>query len=68
MVKIAAGGVASIPLLLEESNGLVGETLTPANIHLVANAIGKKAKPLPMTKYKIDLLKHVIVEALTQLS
>jgi xanthine dehydrogenase YagS FAD-binding subunit len=68
-VRLAAGGIAPVPLRLAAAEAaLQGK---PANIGMIAVAAERAtsgAKPLPMTGYKLDLLKGVVRDLLEQLA
>lgn len=67
-VRLAAGGIAPVPLRLSAAEeALQGK---PANIGTIAVAAERAtsgAKPLPMTGYKLDLLKGVVRDVLERL-
>jgi xanthine dehydrogenase YagS FAD-binding subunit len=68
-VRLAAGGIAPVPLRLAAAEAaLQGK---PANIGMIAVAAERAAsgaKPLPMTGYKLDLLKGVVQDLLERLA
>jgi xanthine dehydrogenase YagS FAD-binding subunit len=68
-VRLAAGGIAPVPLRLTAAEAaLQGK---PANIGMIAVAAERAtsgAKPLPMTGYKLDLLKGVVRDLLERLA
>ena len=68
-VRLAAGGIAPVPLRLAAAEAaLQGK---PANIGMIAVAAERAAsgaKPLPMTGYKLDLLKGVVRDLLERLA
>ena len=68
-VRLAAGGIAPVPLRLAAAEAaLQGK---PANIAMIAIAAERAtagAKPLPMTGYKLDLLKGVVQDLLERLA
>jgi xanthine dehydrogenase YagS FAD-binding subunit len=68
-IRLAAGGIAPVPLRLAAAEAaLQGK---PANIGMIAVAAERAtsgAKPLPMTGYKLDLLKGVVRDLLERLA
>jgi xanthine dehydrogenase YagS FAD-binding subunit len=68
LIRIAAGGIAPVPLRLSASEAaLQGK---PANAATIANAAKQAtagAKPLPMTGYKLDLLSGLVHDLLERL-
>jgi xanthine dehydrogenase YagS FAD-binding subunit len=68
-VRIAAGGIAPVPLRLFASEAaLQGKPATPATIADAASQATARAKPLPMTAYKLDLLGGLVRDLLEQLA
>jgi xanthine dehydrogenase YagS FAD-binding subunit len=68
-IRIAAGGIAPVPLRLFASEaGLQGAPASSANIANAAREATAGAKPLPMTGYKLDLLRGVVHELLERLA
>jgi xanthine dehydrogenase YagS FAD-binding subunit len=68
-VRLAAGGVAPVPLRLTASEAvLTGASATEAVIADAAKQAVAGAKPLPMTGYKLDLLSGLVRDLLTQLA
>ncbi|TMK00930.1 MAG: molybdopterin dehydrogenase, partial [Alphaproteobacteria bacterium] len=68
-IRIAAGGIAPVPLRLSASEAaLQGAPANPANIAKAADQATAGAKPLPMTGYKLDLLRGVIHDVLERLA
>jgi xanthine dehydrogenase YagS FAD-binding subunit len=69
LVRLAAGGIAPVPLRLTASEAsLQGK---PANAEAIAEAAQlatKGAKPLPMTAYKLDLLEGLVRDLLERLA
>jgi len=67
-VRLAAGGIAPVPLrLLASEAALAGK---PANATTIADAARlaiSGAKPLPMTEYKLDLLSGLVRDLLERL-
>jgi xanthine dehydrogenase YagS FAD-binding subunit len=60
-VRLAAGGIAPVPLRLTASEAaLEGKPATSATIADAARAATTGAKPLPMTGYKLDLLRGLV--------
>jgi xanthine dehydrogenase YagS FAD-binding subunit len=68
-IRIAAGGVAPVPLRLSASEAaLEGKPANAASIAAAAEQAVIGAKPLPMTGYKLDLLKGVVRDLLERLA
>jgi xanthine dehydrogenase YagS FAD-binding subunit len=68
-VRLAAGGVAPVPLRLAAGEKAAeGAPVSPATIAAAARAAIAGAKPLPMTGYKLDLLKGLVQDLLEQCS
>jgi xanthine dehydrogenase YagS FAD-binding subunit len=68
-VRLAAGGIAPVPLPLASAQALLEGK--PANAQTIAEAARQAtsgAKPLPMTSYKLDLLEGLVRDLLTQLA
>jgi len=64
-IRITAGGVAPIPLRLTASEGILQGA--PANASMIAIAAEQAtagAAPLPMTGYKLDLLRGLVHDVL----
>jgi xanthine dehydrogenase YagS FAD-binding subunit len=69
LVRIAAGGIAPVPLRLSASEAaLKGKPATPATIAGAASQATAGAKPLPMTAYKLDLLRGLVRDLLEGLA
>jgi xanthine dehydrogenase YagS FAD-binding subunit len=69
LIRIAAGGIAPVPLRLSASEAALHGR--PANATTIANAAEQAttgAKPLPMTAYKLDLLVGVVRDVLERLA
>jgi xanthine dehydrogenase YagS FAD-binding subunit len=69
LVRIAAGGVAPVPLRLASAEAAAQGA--PANAATVARAAEQAAvgaRPLPMTAYKLDLLKGLVQDLLGRLA
>ena len=67
-VRVAAGGVAPVPLRLSTVEAaLLGVSANAANIANAARQAISGANPLPMTSYKLDLLVGLIKDGLEQL-
>ena len=68
-IRLAAGGIAPVPLRLAAAEAAVlGK---PANVAMIAVAAERAttgAKPLPMTGYKLDLLKGVVQDLLERMA
>jgi xanthine dehydrogenase YagS FAD-binding subunit len=68
-IRLTAGGIAPIPLRLAASEAVLqGKPASAANIAEAAEAAVTGAKPLPMTGYKLDLLKGVVRDLLERLA
>jgi len=68
-VRLAAGGIAPVPLrLLAAEAALQGKPANAATIAVAAEQATSDAKPLPMTGYKLDLLKGVAQDLLERLA
>ena len=68
-VRIAAGGIAPVPLRLAAAEAAAQGA--PANAATAAKAAEQAivgAKPLPMTGYKLDLLKGLVQDLLERLA
>jgi xanthine dehydrogenase YagS FAD-binding subunit len=68
-IRIAAGGIAPVPLRLSASEAVLqGAPASSANIADAARQATAGAKPLPMTGYKLDLLRGVVHDLLERLA
>lgn len=68
-VRLGAGGIAPVPLRLKASEVLLeGRRADDATITEAARQATAGAKPLPMTRYKLDLLSGLVRDLLEQLS
>jgi xanthine dehydrogenase YagS FAD-binding subunit len=68
-IRLSAGGIAAVPLRLAAVEAaLQGTTANAANIAAAAEQAVAGAKPLPMTGYKLDLLKGVVQDLLEKLA
>jgi xanthine dehydrogenase YagS FAD-binding subunit len=68
-VRLAAGGIAPVPLRLAAAEAaLQGKAANVAAIAVAAERATSGAKPLPMTRYKLDLLKGVVQDLLERLA
>ncbi len=66
-VRMAAGGVAPVPLRLGTAEAaLLGQPLTATSIASAATAAITDAKPLPMTTYKLELLSGLVQDMLAR--
>jgi xanthine dehydrogenase YagS FAD-binding subunit len=64
-VRLTAGGIAPVPLrLIAAEAALQGKPATPAAIADAASKATAGAKPLPMTGYKLDLLRGLVRDLL----
>jgi xanthine dehydrogenase YagS FAD-binding subunit len=69
LIRIAAGGIAPVPLRLSASEAaLQGTSANAAAIARAADQASAGAKPLPMTGYKLDLLRGVVRDLLERLA
>ena len=69
LVRLAAGGVAPVPLRLTAAEvALSGKLANAASIAEAAKEATSGAKPLPMTAYKLDLLQGLVRDVLERLS
>jgi xanthine dehydrogenase YagS FAD-binding subunit len=69
VVRLAAGGVAPVPLRLTAcERTLQGKPAKAAAIAQAAQQAASGARPLPMTAYKLDLLKGVVRDLLERLA
>jgi xanthine dehydrogenase YagS FAD-binding subunit len=68
LVRLAAGGVAPVPLRLTAcESALLAKPVNAAAIAETAKHAASGAKPLPMTLYKLDLLEGLVRDLLEQL-
>jgi xanthine dehydrogenase YagS FAD-binding subunit len=68
-IRIAAGGIAPVPLRLFPSEAAMqGAAASSANIGNAARQATAGARPLPMTGYKLDLLRRVVHDLLERLA
>ncbi len=68
-IRISAGGIAPVPLRLSASEAVLqGAPANSANIANAARQATAGAKPLPMTGYKLDLLRGVVHDLLERLA
>ncbi|HEV7407134.1 MAG TPA: FAD binding domain-containing protein [Bradyrhizobium sp.] len=68
-IRIAAGGIAPVPLRLVASEAVLqGAPANSANIATAARQATTGARPLPMTGYKLDLLRGVVHDLLERLA
>jgi xanthine dehydrogenase YagS FAD-binding subunit len=64
-IRIAAGGIAAVPLrLIASETMLQGAPANSANIANAAKQAIAGARPLPMTGYKLDLLRGLVHDLL----
>jgi xanthine dehydrogenase YagS FAD-binding subunit len=69
LVRLAAGGIAPVPLQLAASEAAAqGKAANAATIAEVAKLAITGAKPLPMTAYKLDLLTGLVRDLLERLA
>jgi xanthine dehydrogenase YagS FAD-binding subunit len=68
-IRIAAGGIAPVPLRLSACEAVLqGAPANSANIASAARQATAGARPLPMTGYKLDLLRGVVHDLLERLT
>ncbi len=68
-IRLTAGGIAPVPLRLAAVEAaLQGKAANAAVIAAAAELAVAGAKPLPMTGYKLDLLKGVVQDLLERLA
>jgi xanthine dehydrogenase YagS FAD-binding subunit len=68
-VRLAAGGVAPVPVRLAEAERVLqGAPVSASTIAVAAQAATVGAKPLPMTAYKLDLLAGLVQDLLERCS
>jgi xanthine dehydrogenase YagS FAD-binding subunit len=68
-VRLAAGGVAPVPIRLTAAEAAAqGAPVSAATIAAAARAATQGAKPLPMTGYKLELLSGVVQDLLEHCS
>ena len=68
-VRLAAGGIAPVPLRLEAAEiALSGKRADATTIAAAARQAISDAKPLPMTAYKLDLLEGLVRDLMEQLA
>jgi len=68
-VRLAAGGIAPVPLRLSAAEAaLMGKPANAANIAEAAQQSTAGAKPLPMTAYKLDLLSGLVRDLLERIA
>jgi xanthine dehydrogenase YagS FAD-binding subunit len=67
-VRLAAGGIAPVPLRLEAAEAaLAGKRATGATIAEASRLATANASALPMTSYKLDLLRGLVRDLLEQI-
>ena len=65
LVRLAAGGVAPVPIRLAAAEAAAqGAPVSAATIAAAARAATDGAKPLPMTAYKLELLSGLVQDLL----
>ena len=68
LVRIAAGGIAPVPLRLEAAEtAALGAGATSATIDKAVAQSTVRARPLPMTGYKLDLLRGLVRDLLERI-
>ncbi len=69
LIRIAAGGIAPVPLRLSASEAaLQGAPANTTNLSKAADQATAGAKPLPMTGYKLELLRGLVHDVLERLA
>ena len=69
LVRLAAGGVAPVPIRLPMADAAAqGAPVSAATIAAAARAVTHGAKPLPMTAYKLNILSGLVQDLLEQCS
>jgi xanthine dehydrogenase YagS FAD-binding subunit len=69
LVRIVAGGVAPVPLRLADAESAAqGAAVNAATIADAVKRSTAGAKPLPMTAYKLDLLRGLVRDLLERIS
>jgi xanthine dehydrogenase YagS FAD-binding subunit len=69
LIRLTAGGVAPVPLrLIASEAALEGKAVSAAVIAEAATRAADGASPLPMTGYKLDLLRGVVHDLLERLT
>ena len=69
LVRLTAGGVAPVPIRLTAAEAAgEGAPVSQTTIERAARAAIEGAKPLPMTGYKLELLKGLVRDCLEQCS
>jgi xanthine dehydrogenase YagS FAD-binding subunit len=67
-VRIVAGGIAPVPLRLEATESAAqGAAANSATIEMAVAQSTDRAKPLPMTGYKLDLLRGLVRDLLERI-
>ena len=67
-IQIVLGGVAPFPYVASTAGEVVrGKRLTEELIWQAAEASVEGARPLPMNRYKVDLVKAIVRRALTSI-
>jgi xanthine dehydrogenase YagS FAD-binding subunit len=63
--RVGVGGVAPVPLRLEPvEHALVGRPADGETLVRASSLAAEGASPLPMTRYKVDLLPVTVLETL----
>jgi xanthine dehydrogenase YagS FAD-binding subunit len=69
LLRLAAGGIAPVPLRLAAAEAYgQGEPTSASVIAAIADHASSGATPLPMTRYKLDLLKGLVRDVLERLT
>ena len=68
-IRLAAGGIAPVPLCLTACEAaLQGKAANAASIAEAASLAASGARPLPMTAYKLDLLQGLVRDLLERVA
>jgi xanthine dehydrogenase YagS FAD-binding subunit len=68
-IRITAGGIAPVPLRLTASEAILqGAPANPSTIAVAAERAIAEATPLPMTGYKLDLLRGLMHDLLERVA
>ena len=63
-INIVLGGVAPMPFVLDEAEAIVGKRLNESTKLEIAKIVTGKAKPLRMNRYKIRIVRALVLRAL----
>jgi xanthine dehydrogenase YagS FAD-binding subunit len=69
LLRLVAGGIAPVPLRLSAAEAYgQGEPVVASTIAAIADHASSGAAPLPMTRYKLELLKGLVRDVLERLT